>query len=245
MSFFDSDTSLRRLGKVPYRDEATAVVWIECLVLIGAQNRTSFNLKQTINERINLSKTEKGEKKVPRAPLVVSDLRSSERGFYHYTSIRSHTLSICKFMTYSVTTLQECGHLTVAGVFWQWKTAPSSLLYFSIEVTKIVVPSLTKNGVRRTIYWWLKTWLTIISSLVSVLICYSLLVIRLHSQVPQAHEWESLFHKRNIIKLSTAELKLAGISLKRPKMLRKHHIFRQLDKVRNSDVFLLLFLTLK
>ena len=34
----------------------------------------------------------------------------------------------------------------------EWKTAPSSLLYFSIEVTKIVVPSLAKNGVRRTIY---------------------------------------------------------------------------------------------
>ena len=46
-------------------------------------------------------------------------------------------------------------------------------------------------------------------------------------------------------KLSTAELKLAGITLKLPKMLRKHHIFRQGDKVRNSDVFLLLFLTLK
>ena len=163
-SFFDSDTSLRRPGKAPYRDEATTLVWIECLVLIGAQNITSFNLEQTINERINLRKTEKGEKKC-RAPLVVSDLRSSERSFYHYTSIRSHTLSICKFMTYSVTTLQECGHLTVAGVFWQWKTAPSSLLYFSIEVTKIVVPSLTKNGVRRTIYWWLKNWLIIISSL--------------------------------------------------------------------------------
>ena len=153
----------------PYRDEASALVWIECLVLIGAQNITSFNLEQTINERINLSKTEKGGKKC-LAPLVVSDLRSSERSFYHYTSIRSHTLSICKFMTYSVTTLQECGHLTVAGVFWQWKTAPSSLLYFSIEVTKIVVPSLTKSGVKRTIYSWLKNWLTIISSLVSVLI---------------------------------------------------------------------------
>ena len=46
-----------------------------------------------------------------------------------------------------------------------------SLLYFSIEATKIVVPSLMKNGVRRTINWRLKTWLTIISSLVSVLIC--------------------------------------------------------------------------
>ena len=47
----------------------------------------------------------------------------------------------------------------------------SSQLYFSIEVTKILVPSLTRNGVRRTIYWSLKTWLTIVSSLVSVLIC--------------------------------------------------------------------------
>ena len=66
MSFFDSDTSLRRLSKAPYRDEATAVVWIECLVLIGAQI-TIFNLEQTINERINLSKTEKGEKSAARA----------------------------------------------------------------------------------------------------------------------------------------------------------------------------------
>ena len=41
-----------------------------------------------------------------------------------------------------------------------------------------------------------------------------------------------------------AELKLAGITLKRPKMLRKHNILRQGDKARNSDVFLLLFLTL-
>ena len=40
------------------------------------------------------------------------------------------------------------------------------------------------------------------------------------------------------------KLKLAGIALKQPKMLRKHHKFRQRDKVRNSDVFLLLFLTL-
>ena len=62
--------------------------------------------------------------------------------------------------------------------------------------------------------------------------------------VPQAHEWESLFHKRNDYKPSTAELKLAGITLKQPKKLRKHNIFRQGDKVRNSDVFLLLFLTL-
>ena len=39
-----------------------------------------------------------------------------------------------------------------------------------------------------------------------------------------------------------AELKLTGIALKRPKMLRKHHKYRQGDKfIRNSDVFLLLF----
>ena len=69
-----------------------------------------------MNEYI-LGKQKLKGKKVPSTPLVASDLRSSETGFYHYTSIRSHTLSICKFMTYSVTTLQECGHLTVAGVF--------------------------------------------------------------------------------------------------------------------------------
>ena len=150
-AFFVSDTSLRRPGKAPYKDEATAVVWIERLVLIGPQNMTSFHLEQTINKRIHLRKTEKGGKKC-RARRSLSDLRSSERAFYHYTSIRSHTLSIFKFMTYSLTTLQECGHLTVAGVFRQWKTAPSSLSYFSIEVTKVLFPSLTKNGVRRTIY---------------------------------------------------------------------------------------------
>ena len=38
-----------------------------------------------------------------------------------------------------------------------------------------------------------------------------------------------------------AELKLTGIALKRPKMLRKHHKYRQADKLRDSDVFLLLF----
>ena len=39
-----------------------------------------------------------------------------------------------------------------------------------------------------------------------------------------------------------AELKLTGIALKRPKMLRKHHKYRQGDEfIRNSDVFLLLY----
>ena len=61
--FFVSDTSLRRSGKAPYKDEATAVVWIERLVLIGPQNMTSFHLEQTINKRIHLRKTEKGGKK--------------------------------------------------------------------------------------------------------------------------------------------------------------------------------------
>ena len=90
--FSVSDTSLRRPGRAPYRDEATAVVWIGLPVLIDAKNMTSFHLEQTINERIHLRKTENLREKGPRAPLVVSDLRSSERGFYHYTSIRSHTL---------------------------------------------------------------------------------------------------------------------------------------------------------
>ena len=47
--FFVSDTSLRRSGRAPYRDEATAVVRIGLPVLIGAQN--IFHLEQTINER--------------------------------------------------------------------------------------------------------------------------------------------------------------------------------------------------
>ena len=123
--------------------------------MIGAKNMTSFHLEQTINEQIHLRKTKKGKKSAARAALCLRFKIFRKRFLsLHFTShyILSHTLSICKFMTYSVTTLQECGHLTVAGVFRQWKTAPSSLLYFSIEVTKIVVPSLTKNGVRRTIY---------------------------------------------------------------------------------------------
>ena len=42
-----------------------------------------------------------------------------------------------------------------------------------------------------------------------------------------------------------AELKLAGIALKRPKLLRKHNKVKQGHKVRNSEVSLLLFLTSK
>ena len=95
-----------------------------------------------------------------------------------------------KFMTYSVTTLQECGHLRVPGV----------------QLTVILFDWSDKNccyekwGKTDNLFiWWLKTWLTIISSLVLVLICYSPLVIRPQSQAPQAHDWESLFRKRNII----------------------------------------------
>lgn len=44
---------------------------------------------------------------------------------------------------------------------------------------------------------------------------------------------------------TTAELKLAGIALKWPNMLRPHHKFKQGDELRNSDDFLLLFLTPK
>ena len=63
--FFVSDTSLRRPGKATYRDEATAVVWIELLVLIGAQNMASFHLEQTINKRIHLGE-KKGKKSAAR-----------------------------------------------------------------------------------------------------------------------------------------------------------------------------------
>ena len=40
-----------------------------------------------------------------------------------------------------------------------------------------------------------------------------------------------------------AYLKLPGIAQKLPKMLRKHPKFRQGEKVRISDVFILLFFT--
>ena len=50
----------------------------------------------------------------------------------------------------------------------------------------------------------------------------------------------SRYHKRQ----TTTELKLAGIALKQPKMLTKHHKFQQ-TQVGNSDVSLLLFLAPK
>ena len=40
---------------------------------------------------------------------------------------------------------------------------------------------------------------------------------------------------RLFIQRTTVELKLAGIALKQPKVLKKHHKFRQRDQVRNSD----------
>lgn len=45
------------------------------------------------------------------------------------------------------------------------------------------------------------------------------------------------------LKRTAAELKLAGIMLKRPKMQREHQKFKQGEDIRTSDVFLLLFLT--
>ena len=54
------------------------------------------------------------------------------------------------------------------------------------------------------------------------------------------------FFRCSIYRKTTAVLKkLAGMALKRPNWLRTQHRFKQGDKVRNSDVFLLLFLTSK
>ena len=117
-----------------------------------------------------------------------------------------------KFMTHSVTTLQECGHLTVPGVFWQWKTAPSSLLYFLIEVTKIVV---TKNGVRRTIYSF------------GDLKVGSQLFHHLFQFLSVSHFWWYVRSHRHP-KLRTAEPKLAEIPLTWPKLL-KHLLTRLLE----------------
>ena len=71
--FSVSDTSLRRPGRAPYRDEATAVVWIGLPVLIDAKNMTSFHLEQTINERIHLRKT--GNLREKRAARAARCLR--------------------------------------------------------------------------------------------------------------------------------------------------------------------------
>ena len=64
--FFRLRYITRRPGKATYRDEATAVVWIERLVLIGAQNMTSFHLEQTINKQTHLWKTKKSAARAPR-----------------------------------------------------------------------------------------------------------------------------------------------------------------------------------
>ena len=54
------------------------------------------------------------------------------------------------------------------------------------------------------------------------------------------------FFRCSIYRKTTAVLKkLAGMALRRRNMLRTQHRFKQGDKVRNSDVFLLLFLTSK
>ena len=47
------------------------------------------------------------------------------------------------------------------------------------------------------------------------------------SRVPQAHEWESLL--RYIYNEQRTEQELAGIALKRPRMLRKHQKLTQGD----------------
>ena len=60
------------------------------------------------------------------------------------------------------------------------------------------------------------------------------------STFDRLHGDSSEFYQR-----TTGELKLAGIALKRSKMLRKRYKFRQGDEVRNSDVFLLPLLTPK
>ena len=50
---------------------------------------------------------------------------------------------------------------------------------------------------------------------------------------PPSHQLLGIIYITN-----NGKLKIAGIALKRPKMLKKHHKFRQGDKVRNSDVCL-------
>ena len=52
---------------------------------------------------------------------------------------------------------------------------------------------------------------------------------------PPSHQLLGIIYITN-----NGKLKIAGIALKRPKMLKNHHKFRQGDKVRNSDVCLLL-----
>ena len=99
-----------------------------------------------MNEYI-LGKQKLKGKKVPRAPLVVFDLRSSKRGFNHYTSI-SHFIYMQvhdAFRNYLARMRAFDGRRSLLTV----ENRSSSL---SIKVTKILVPSLTKNGLRRTIY---------------------------------------------------------------------------------------------
>ena len=146
---------------------------------------TSLHLEQTINKRIHLRKTKKG-KKVPRA---VSDLRSIYRKSFlslhfdplsHFIYIQVHDV----FLNYlarmwafdgsrSLQTVENRSQLTV--IFFDWSDKSS----FSISYEK-----------------WGKTD--------NLLTCFSsyLLVTSSDTSVVtgiQAHEWESMFHKRNII----------------------------------------------
>ena len=53
----------------------------------------------------------------------------------------------------------------------------------------------------------------------------------------------SLPNGESFLERTVAELKLAGIMLKRPKMQRAHQKFKKGENIGTSDVLLLLFLT--
>ena len=120
--------------------------------MIGAQNMTSFHLEQTINKRIHLRKTETEGKKSAGRPARCVRFEVFRKRFLslhydppsHFIYMQVHDV----FRNYASMRAFDGSRSLV-----QWKIAPSSLLYFSMEVKKIVVPSLTKNGVTRTIYW--------------------------------------------------------------------------------------------
>ena len=155
-----------------YRDEATAVVWIQRLVLIGAQNMTSFHLEQTINEQIYLRKTEKGEKKCARAARCLRfeifrkrflSLHFDPPSHFIYMQVhdvfRNYLARMRAFDgSRSLLTVENRSQLTV--IFFDWSDKNCCSI------------SYEKWGKTDNLFiWWLKTWLTIISSLVSVLIC--------------------------------------------------------------------------
>ena len=137
---------------------------------------TSFHLEQAINEQIHLRKTKKGKKSAACAARCLRfeifrkrflSLHFDPLSHFIYMQVhdvfRNYLARMRAFdCSRSLLTVENRSQLTVMFFDWTDKN------YYSI--------SYTKNGVRRRIYWWLKTWLTIISSLVSVLICQSLLV---------------------------------------------------------------------